>query len=163
MTGSSDAQKTFWLSEQPLILASRSQARIALLRSAHIPVESMPSEVDERALELDAVSRGRTPSEIALLLSKAKAIDVSQRTSDRIVVGADQILSLAGGILHKPKDKGELNRRLHELSGKTHVLYSGMAISLNSKIIYEGSTDKRGRVRTRSRWQAHVRSGRWSV
>ena len=81
-----------WLAAHPLVLASKSTARRALLEAAGIPVEIAPADVDERAVETRA---GLDDAEaVAVLLAREKARAVAGKYSDRIVLGADQTLAL---------------------------------------------------------------------
>jgi len=61
----------FWLAPAPLILASRSAARRRLLDAAGIPIELCPADLDERALEGNAVPQ--SPTAVAALLACEKA------------------------------------------------------------------------------------------
>jgi septum formation protein len=61
----------FWLASAPLVLASRSAARRALLEAAGIPVELRPADLDERALEANAISQ--EPTVVATFLAREKA------------------------------------------------------------------------------------------
>lgn len=130
-------QPCFWLRPDPLILASRSQARLALLRAAQIPVDAHPSDLDERALGASV----EDPVGVACLLARAKALAVSQVFPRRLVLGADQILVLEGEILHKPADHAGLKRRLHRLSGRTHYLHSAAALALDGSILFQTSDE----------------------
>ena len=65
---------SLWLAAEPLILASQSKVRRALLEAAGIPVEARPAHLDERAIE-QGVTGG--PSEVALTLAREKARTVA--------------------------------------------------------------------------------------
>ena len=77
-----------WLAEEPLILASRSESRRAVLAAAALAVEVLPADVDERAIEADAADK--SPGAVARLLANAKALAISTRRPGRLVLGADQ-------------------------------------------------------------------------
>ena len=81
-----------WLAAHPLVLASKSAARRALLEAAGIPVEIAPADVDERAVEAHA---GLDDAEaVAVVLAREKARAVAGKHPDRMVLGADQTLAL---------------------------------------------------------------------
>src|SRR5260370_23892599 len=86
--------KPLWQSPVPLVLASKSAARRALLESTGIPFEIVDAEIDERAVEAPLRDAGANAEHIALHLARAKALATSARMPDRLVVGADQTLSL---------------------------------------------------------------------
>src|SRR5215467_11304586 len=75
-----------WLAEQPLVLASKSAVRHAILRDAGIPVEIMPADIDERGIEQRAGTRD--PGEVAALLGREKARALAARQPGRLVLGA---------------------------------------------------------------------------
>lgn len=119
-----------------LILASMSRVRADLLANAGIDFETEGAEVDERAIE-DAVSgSGVTPGDVALILAEAKALDVSDKYPGAIVIGADQTLSLDDEVLHKTGNMEAARRRLLSLSGRTHMLNSGVVLARGGETIW---------------------------
>jgi septum formation protein len=124
-----------WTSGRPLLLASTSPARRQLLQRAGIPVETEASGVDERALEAAAELENLAPAELAGRLAAEKALAVSRRHPDRLVLGADQVLDLAGGVLHKPVRRETAKAHLQRLAGRTHVLRSAVAFAQDGRIL----------------------------
>jgi septum formation protein len=122
----------FWRSPNPLLLASESATRRVMLEAAGIPVETVPHGVDERRVERGAAVR---PEILAAQLARAKALAVSGRHPDRLVLGADQTLSHDGTIFHKPKDLAVARRQLRALAGRTHRLHSAAALAQGGKIV----------------------------
>src|SRR5689334_17242059 len=108
---------TIWRRAQPLILASKSPARQALLANAGIAFEVIPADIDERVIELD--SGLSMPGEVAALLARAKAASVSSRRPDRFVVGADQTLALDTRRFSKPAGRTDAAGQLQALAGRT--------------------------------------------
>ncbi|PZQ14226.1 MAG: septum formation inhibitor Maf [Ancylobacter novellus] len=127
-----------WLEPQPLLLASKSAVRAELLRGALIPVEIRAAEIEERAVEASLTVDGASPSSVAGALAAAKAIDVSTRMPGRLVLGADQTLSLAGERFTKPKDRESGRAQLMRLSGRTHQLASGAALVRDGAVLWTG-------------------------
>lgn len=121
---------------QPVVLASTSPFRRKMLEDAGIAVEAARPEIDERAVEAAVEGSGITPGELATILAEAKAVDVSGRLPGRLVIGADQTLSLGDEVLHKARDMEEARRRLLALSGKTHQLNSAVVIARDGKAIW---------------------------
>src|SRR4051812_13464657 len=115
-----------WCPFAPLLLASTSPTRRMLLESAGLPVEVAPPDLDERGIEAEA---GGTPASIADRLAAEKALAVSRRWPDRLVLGADQILELAGEMLHKPGDRRDALPQLARLAGRSHTLHTAFAIA----------------------------------
>ncbi len=119
-----------------LILASASPWRAQMLQNAGIKIEAMAARIDERAIENTLQGSGTTPQEVALILSRAKAEEVSARYPAAHVIGSDQTLSLDDTIFHKPANLDEAVRRLLLLSGKTHLLNSGVALAHNGETVW---------------------------
>ena len=72
MIPASGASMRLWQAAEPLVLASRSESRRALLAGAAIPVEVLPADIDERAIEARAGTK--PPDEIAILLARDEAV-----------------------------------------------------------------------------------------
>ena len=117
-----------------LILASTSAARKALLAGAGLDFESCPAPIDERAEEAAVLGKG--PTAVAQHLAEAKALAVSRLHPDRIVIGADQVLSLDEEIFHKPTDLDAARRQLSRLRGKAHRLTSGVALARDGAVLW---------------------------
>jgi nucleoside triphosphate pyrophosphatase len=125
---------TVWRGKHPLILASQSRARQALLANAGIAFEAIPADIDERALQSDS---GLTaPGEIASLLAGEKALWVSSHRPDRIVVGADQTLALGKRLFSKPAGRVQAAEQLQSLAGNSHELHSAVAVARDGKILF---------------------------
>lgn len=120
----------------PLILASKSPFRAALLHNAGIEFTTQNAELDERAVEAPLYKTGATPENVAEILAEAKALDVSQRFPDAMIIGCDQTLSLGDEIFHKPADMDAARRQLLKFSGKTHQLNSGIALVQGGKTVW---------------------------
>jgi len=112
-----------------IILASASPFRLAMLRNAGIETEAIPSQIDERAVEAAIGNAPVAPDDLARILAEAKAVEVSERHPEALVVGSDQTLSLDDEILHKAVDMEEARRRLLRLSGRTHHLNSAVVVA----------------------------------
>lgn len=119
-----------------MILASQSQTRKALLEQAGLEFSAAPAVIDERALEQGTIEAGGDGRDVALLLSQAKAAEVSARHPNALVIGADQTLSLGTELLHKPTDRLAAANQLVQLRGKTHRLNAGVALVRDGQILW---------------------------
>lgn len=126
-----------WCGGAPLVLASKSAARRALLEAARLPCEAISVEVDERALEALEVKNGAEPTEVAAVLARAKAQAGSALHPGRLVIGADQTLALGSEAFHKPADHAAARLQLERLSGGTHALHSAIAVICDSEVLFE--------------------------
>jgi septum formation protein len=126
---------SLWLGDKPLILASQSKSRQALLKGAGIPFDAIPADIDERGIQ--AGSGLKDPGAIAALLARSKALYVASREAARVVVGADQTLALKERMFSKPAGRAQAAEQLRVLAGGTHELHSAIAIVRNSEILFE--------------------------
>ena len=77
-------------------------------------------EVDENEI---------APEKVVMELAKIKALDVYERVDpEKIVIGADTMVFLDGGLLGKPKSDDDAFNMLSKLSGKTHQVYTGVCV-----------------------------------
>jgi septum formation protein len=124
-----------WLAGQPLVLASKSAARRALLEAAGIPAEIKPADIDERGIEARAGLDD--PAKAAALLAREKAKAVSVAHPGRLVVGADQTLALGQQRFSKAADRNAARAQLATLRGQTHELHSAVAVVQGGAVLFE--------------------------
>ncbi|BCH21403.1 Maf-like protein [Mesorhizobium sp. L-8-3] len=118
-----------------IILASGSPFRRAMLTNAGLDFGVEKPDIDERAVEAAIAGQAR-PDDIAAILAEAKALDVSGRHPQALVIGSDQTLSLGDEIFHKPADMEAARRHLLRLSGKTHSLNSAVAVARDGETLW---------------------------
>jgi septum formation protein len=124
-----------WLADRPLVLASKSVIRHAILRDAGIPVEIVPADIDERAIEQRADSRDA--GAVAALLAGEKARTIASRLPGRLVLGADQTLALGEQRFSKPIDRAAAREQLKMLGGRTHELHTAIALARGDATLHE--------------------------
>ena len=124
-----------WLIDKPLVLASKSAVRHALLRDAGIPVEVAPADIDERAIEQRADTGDA--GDVAALLAREKARAIATRLPGRLVLGADQTLALGARRFSKPPDLAAARDQLKALRGRTHELHTAMALLREGAVVFE--------------------------
>jgi nucleoside triphosphate pyrophosphatase len=125
----------FWLADEPLVLASKSAIRHAILRDAGIPVAVEPADIDERAIEQRSAKEDA--GELAAVLACEKARTVAARFPGRLVLGADQTLALGERRFSKPAERAGARRQLAALRGQTHELHSAVALVRGSSVLFE--------------------------
>ncbi|HVX91864.1 MAG TPA: Maf family protein [Xanthobacteraceae bacterium] len=125
---------SLWLAPHPLVLASKSFARRAMLEAAAIPLVLAPADIDERAIEARAAPGDA--GDAAVLLAREKARVVAARIGNRFVVGADQTLTLNGKRFTKPTDRNAAREQLRALSGRTHELHSAVAVGRDGRVVF---------------------------
>lgn len=124
-----------WRNADPLVLASKSTARLALLAGAGIAVEVLPADIDERGIEARAAMKN--PGDVAALLAREKARAVAAQKPGRLVLGADQTLALDARRFSKPADRAMAAEQLRALRGKTHSLHSALALVRDGDVLFE--------------------------
>ena len=123
-----------WLGKHPLVLASQSRARQALLTNAGFEFEVMTAEIDERVIQ--QASNISAPGDIAGLLAREKALWVSSRRPGQFVIGADQTLALGLRLFNKPAGRTEAREQLRALAGRAHELHSAVAVAHDGRILF---------------------------
>ncbi|TCT11900.1 septum formation protein [Tepidamorphus gemmatus] len=123
---------------EPIVLASASAARIAMLRAAGLAITAIPSGLDERAMiaAMAGDQGALPPADVAAVLAEAKAQTVSASHRGRIVIGADQTLDLDGELFVKAESRDELIRNLQRLRGRMHALHSAVAVARDGETLW---------------------------
>ncbi len=107
----------------PLVLASQSPTRRAMLENAGVPVaNAVRPGVDEDEVKAAFRADGAGPADVAEALAEMKAHRVSAKQPGALVVGADQMLDCEGEWFDKPTDRAGAEAHLRALSGRTHKL-----------------------------------------
>jgi len=107
----------------PLILASTSKYRQALLKEAGLSFKAVASLADEKKHEVPG-----NPKATAALRARVKGEEVAMRFPGHIVIGADQVCALGLEIFGKASSAVEAKARLRQMSGKTHELHSAFSL-----------------------------------
>ena len=112
----------------PLLLASASETRAAMLHAAGLAPQILPARIDEEAIRAALQAEGATPRDLADALAEMKARKLSDKHPGALVLGADQVLELKGEVFAKPETPDAARAQLRALSGKTHRLLSAAVI-----------------------------------
>lgn len=132
----------------PLILASASKARYQMLRAAGLDFSVQEPTVDEVALQNKMKESFTPPETMATALAQAKALSVTHRNPDHLVIGADQILYYQGKILTKAADAAAARENFALLQGKTHDLISAVCVSQKNRVVWSHTERARLTMRT---------------
>jgi septum formation protein len=117
------------LAPGPLVLASASRTRRRLLDQAGIAYLSDAADLDEGQLRAAALARGEDAETAATALAAAKAMAISRRRPEAVVIGADQILECDGRWFEKPNELEAARAALLALRDRRHRLISGVAVA----------------------------------
>ena len=118
-----------------IILASKSETRIRLLRNAGIIFDTVAHGVDEDELKL-SMSKN-TPEEVVVKLAETKALKSSMSNKNTFVIGSDQGLDLKGELINKARDRNEAKEQLVKMSGSSHTLITATTVALNNNIVWK--------------------------
>tara|TARA_B100001059_G_C17757095_1_gene540558 strand:+ start:217 stop:801 length:585 start_codon:yes stop_codon:yes gene_type:complete len=122
-----------------IILASKSGVRKQILDNYKIPSEVIVSNIDEEEVKNSLLVEGATPLSISKNLAELKSKKVSINYPDRIVLGADSVISLNNELINKPKNREEAFKILKKLNNSKHYLISSVCISKNGSMIWNHS------------------------
>ncbi len=119
-----------------IILASKSGVRKQILEKYKIDNEVVVSNVDEDEIKKSLLTEGANPNLISKNLAEIKSLRVSNKNPDRLVLGADSVISLEGELINKPSSRDEAFEILKRLNNSKHYLISSACISKNGAMIW---------------------------
>jgi septum formation protein len=127
-----------WKNNRPIYLASKSPRRKQLLSEAGFDFDVLAIDVDE-TIDPDE-DQFLAPQRLAVKKAKEGLSTIS--VPNAVVIGADSIVLLNGKVYEKPKDRDDAFSMLAHLSGKTHIVITGVAIATHDKTIAFSSQTK---------------------
>ena len=119
-----------------IILASKSGVRKQILDNYNIDCDVEVSNVDEDQVKNSLLAEGANPLLISKNLAEIKSIKVSNRNPDRLVLGADSVVSLNNELIKKPRSREEAMEILKKLNNSKHYLISSVCIAKNGAMIW---------------------------
>ena len=119
-----------------IILASKSGVRKQILDKYNIDSEVIVSNVDEDEVKQSLIAEGANPLSISKNLAEIKSIKVSSKKPNRLVLGADSVISLDNELINKPSSREEAFKILKKLNNSKHYLISSVCISKNGSMIW---------------------------
>ena len=124
-----------------IILASKSGVRKKILEKHNVNLDVVVSGLDEDLAKESLLAEGATPLLISKNLAELKSIKVSSKNPDKLVLGADSVISFNETLINKPKSREEALEILKKLNNSIHYLISSVCISKNGSMIWN-YTDK---------------------
>lgn len=119
-----------------IILASKSGVRKQILDNYNIDCDVEASNVDEDQVKNSLLAERANPLIISKNLAEIKSIKVSSRNPDRLVLGADSVVSLNNELINKPRSRDEALEILKKLNNSKHYLISSVCIAKNGAMIW---------------------------
>jgi septum formation protein len=121
---------------EPILLASASPARAALLRGAGVSFDIEPARIDEDGVTAAMLAEGADGTAIAAHLAELKARRISARHPARLVLGADQTLECGGRLVNKPADMAAARDSLIALRGRSHELVAAVVAMRDGDVLW---------------------------
>ena len=112
-----------------IILASKSGVRKKILDDYKIDSDVVLSNVDEDEVKTSLLAEGANPLLISKNLAEIKSVKVSSKNPDRLVLGADSVISLNNELINKPRSRDEALKILKKLNNSKHYLISSVCFS----------------------------------
>ena len=122
-----------------IILASKSGVRKKILEKYKVDTVVEVSNIDEDQFKESMLQEGATPLLISKNLAELKSNKVSNSNPDKLVLGADSVISLHDKLINKPKSRDEALSILKKLNNSIHYLISSVCISKNGSMIWNHS------------------------
>ena len=139
----------------PLLLASTSPQRRAILRQLGVPFDLVAPRYEEAPL-------AAPPLELVRTHASGKARSVADEAAGRPVLGVDTVVALDGEVYGKPAGAGEAERMLEALSGRTHEVVGGLCLATPAwEELVEATTRVTFRALTPRDLSLYVASGEW--
>ena len=122
--------------KKPFILASNSSSRYMLLKNAGLNFTKTKPLCDENYIKKQLLNKITNKKNLAKLLAKEKALSVSKRKPNELVVGSDTIIIFKNKIINKANSIEEAKKKLKKLSGNKHQIISGVSVCYKSNQIW---------------------------
>ena len=133
-----------------IILASASGVRKQILDKYKINSEVIVSNVDEDEIKNSLLNEGASPLEISKNLAELKSVRVSSKNPEKLVLGADSVISLKNKLINKPKSREEAFEILKKLNNSEHFLISSVCISKNGAMLWHHSDQSKLKMKNLS-------------
>ena len=124
------------LLNKKFILASNSASRKKLLKKAGLVFLTEKPLCDEDYIKDQLLKKNINKKNLPKLLAEAKALSVSKKNTNHLVIGSDTIILFKNNIINKAKTTEEAKKKLQKLSGKKHQIISGASVCFNNKQIW---------------------------
>ena len=120
-----------------LVLASRSAVRTQILRNAGVPFSVQPAQIDESAVKKKMSGAGGRA--VAERLAELKALQISTKHPQDLILGADQVLELDGELFSKAETLDAAAIQLRRLRGKKHQLIGALVMAKNGSVLWRNT------------------------
>ena len=133
---------------RPFILASNSASRYRLLKNAGLNFIKKTPLCDEDRVKNQLIKKSTNKKNLPKLIAKEKALSISIKKPNNLVVGSDTIIIFNNIIINKAKTLGEAKKKLQQLSGKKHQIISGVSACYQNKQIWSSQQTSTIHIKT---------------
>lgn len=112
-----------------IVLGSASESRASVLKNAGLNFEIDPADIDEDEIKSKCLKEGMSATTLAAKLAETKALVVSSRWPDSLIIGGDQILVFDGELFKKPLSLAEASANLQRFRGNSHNLVTAICVA----------------------------------
>ena len=133
------------------ILASNSKSRFFILKNNKLNFRCVSPICDEELIKKQKIKEKLSPKKISLFLAKNKALSISKKNYNSLVIGSDTIIDLNNKIVEKARNIEEAKKKLKKLSGKKHSIYSSAAAYYKNKLVWKTTQKTTIKVRRLNR------------
>ena len=142
---------------QKFILASSSKSRYKILKNAGLNFTTKKPNCNEEDIK-KTINRKTKPEIFAKKLSyeKARSVSIKKLYANKIVLGCDTVIYHNGKILDKVNSIEKAQKKIKSLSGKTHLIVSGLTICLNGSKIWENYEKTHVKIRKLNNMEINI-------
>ncbi len=123
-------------SNKPFILASNSASRYRLLKSAGLSFTKLSPLCDEEKIKKNLIRKINNKKRLPVLLAREKALSISLKKPNNLVVGSDTIIIFKNTLINKAQTIDAAKKKLKKLSGKKHQIISGVSVCFENKEVW---------------------------
>ena len=105
------------------VLASTSKSRYFILKKTGLSFSRHAPLCDENKLKKKLLTKKNSPKKISLELARSKALSVSNKITNKTIVGSDTVIFINDKILNKAKNLREAKNKIKMMAGKKHSIY----------------------------------------
>ena len=124
------------LLNKKFVLASNSRSRYRLLKNAGLCFTKISPLCDEEVIKQKLITKTINNRKLPVLLAKEKALSVSYKIPNQLVVGSDTVIIFDNKIINKANTIRDAQKKLQKLAGKDHKIISGVSVCFKKKEIW---------------------------
>ena len=138
------------------VLASTSRSRYFMLKNTNLSFSRQAPLCDENKLKKKLLIKKTPPKKISLELARSKALSVSKKTKNKMILGSDTVIFINKKILNKAKNLIEAKNKIKFMAGKKHSIYSSASVFYNKKEIWNATQKTTVKIRNLTNGEINI-------